>query len=122
MFNINIDEQEARELLEQAINQRVDELAREKYFMTYKELSEYLNLSKPTIEELLINNGMKYYMVGSTYRFKKSDVDAFMQQITAHMDIQNNDFKQVNIKKLLEATQWKITYITSQQYHLSHCH
>ena len=29
MFNINIDEQEARELLEQAINQRVDELARE---------------------------------------------------------------------------------------------
>lgn len=27
MFNINIDEEEARELLEQAINQRVDELA-----------------------------------------------------------------------------------------------
>ena len=34
MFNINIDEDEARELLEQAINQRVDELAREKLFMT----------------------------------------------------------------------------------------
>ena len=32
--------------------------------MTYKELAEYLNLSKPTIEELLINNGLKYYMVG----------------------------------------------------------
>ena len=46
MFNINIDEQEARALLEQAINQRVDELAREKFFMTYKELAEYLNLSK----------------------------------------------------------------------------
>ena len=28
----------------------VDELAKEKYFMTYKELSNYLNLSKPTIE------------------------------------------------------------------------
>ena len=98
MFNINIDEDEARELLEQAINARVDELAKEKYFMTYKELSNYLNLSKPTIEELLINNGMKYYMVGSTYRFKKSDVDEFMEQLTAHMNIQNNDFKQVNIK------------------------
>ncbi|HDG1465779.1 TPA: excisionase, partial [Staphylococcus aureus] len=34
MFNINIDEDEARELLEQAINARVDELAKEKYFMT----------------------------------------------------------------------------------------
>ena len=29
MFNINIDEDEARALLEQAINQRVEELARE---------------------------------------------------------------------------------------------
>ena len=105
MFNINIDEQEARALLEQAINQRVDELAREKFFMTYKELAEYLNLSKPTIEELLINNGMKYYMVGSTYRFKKSDVDAFMEQLTSQMDIQNNDLKRVDIKRLLEVTQ-----------------
>lgn len=105
MFNINIDEDEARELLDQAINARVDELAKEKYFMTYKELANYLNLSKPTIEESLINNGMKYYMVGSTYRFKKSDVDEFMEQLTAHMNIQNNDFKQVNIKKLLEARQ-----------------
>lgn len=102
MFNINIDEDEARELLEQAINQRVDELAKEKFFMTYKELAEYLNLSKPTIEELLINNGMKYYMVGSTYRFKKSDVDAFMNQLTSHMDIHNNDLKQINVKKLME--------------------
>ncbi|WP_145417856.1 helix-turn-helix domain-containing protein [Staphylococcus hominis] len=102
MFNINIDEQEARELLEQAINQRVDELAREKMFMNYKELSEYLNLSKPTIEELLLNNGLKHYRYGSRYLFKKSDVDAFMNQLTSHMDIHNNDFKQVNIKKLLE--------------------
>lgn len=102
MFNINIDEQEARELLEQAINQRVDELAREKFFMTYKELAEYLNLSKPTIEELLINNGMKYYMVGSTYRFKKSDVDEFMEKITSQMDIHNNNLKQINVKKLME--------------------
>lgn len=70
--------------------------------MTYKELAEYLNLSKPTIEELLINNGMKYYMVGSTYRFKKSDVDEFMEKITSQMDIHNNDLKQINVKKLME--------------------
>ncbi|UXS45170.1 helix-turn-helix domain-containing protein [Staphylococcus delphini] len=96
MFNINIDEDEARALLEKAINERVDELAHDRYFMTYKELAEYLNLSKPTIEELLINNGMKYYMVGSTYRFKKSDVDEFMNNITSQMDIHNNDLKKLN--------------------------
>ncbi|MDK7301301.1 helix-turn-helix domain-containing protein [Staphylococcus hominis] len=104
MFNINIDEQEARELLERAINQRVDELAREKMFMNYKELSEYLNLSKPTIEELLLNNGLKHYRYGSRYLFKKSDVDEFMNQLTQHMDIHNNDFKQIDIKKLLRMT------------------
>ena len=73
----------------------------EKFFMTYKELSEYLNLSKPTIEELLINNGLKYYMVGSTYRFKKSDVDEFMEKITSHMDIHNNDLKQIMLRNCL---------------------
>lgn len=93
MFNIGIDEDEARELLQQAIDERVEELAKEKYFMTYNELSKYLNLSKPTIEDLLIKNGMKYYRVGVTYRFKKSDVDEFMDLITSQTDIVNNDLK-----------------------------
>lgn len=96
MFNINIDEKEAREMLQHAIDQRIDELAHDKYFMTYKELSEYLNLSKPTIEELLIKNGMNFYRVGSTYRFKKSDVDEFMDYITSQMNIHNNDLKKLS--------------------------
>lgn len=98
MFNINIDEQEARDMLQKAIDERVDELARQKYFMNYKELSEYLNLSKPTIEDLLIKNGMRYFKVGSTYRFKKSDVDEFMERITSQMDIRNNDLKKLKLK------------------------
>lgn len=98
MFNINIDEEEARDMLQKAIDERVDELARQKYFMNYKELSEYLNLSKPTIEDLLIKNGMRYFKVGSTYRFKKSDVDEFMERITSQMDNRNNDLKNLKWK------------------------
>ena len=98
MFNIDIDEQEARDMLQKAIDERVDELARQKYFMNYKELSEYLNLSKPTIEDLLIKNGLRYFMVGSTYRFKKSDVDEFMDHITSQMDRRNNDLKNLKLK------------------------
>ncbi|MFD3244374.1 helix-turn-helix domain-containing protein [Staphylococcus simulans] len=98
MFNINIDEEEARDMLQKAIDERVDELAHDKYFMTYKELSEYLNLSKPTIEELLIKNNMRYYRVGATYRFKKSDVDEFMDHITSQMDNRNNDLKKLKLK------------------------
>lgn len=98
MFNINIDEQEARDMLQKAIDERIEELVHDRYFMTYKELSEYLNLSKPTIEDLLIKNGMKYYRVGSTYRFKKSDVDEFMERITNQMDNRNNDLKNLKWK------------------------
>ena len=98
MFNIDIDEQEARDMLQKAIDERIEELVHDRYFMTYKELSEYLNLSKPTIEDLLIKNGMKYYRVGSTYRFKKSDVDEFMERITSQMDIRNNDLKKLKLK------------------------
>lgn len=98
MFNIGIDEDEARELLQQAIDERVEELASERYWLTYNELSKYLNLSKPTIDDLLIKNGMKYFRVGSTYRFKKSDVDDFMDHITSQMDITNNDLK--SLKKV----------------------
>lgn len=93
MIDIQINESEARQMLEEAIEKRVEELAKEKYFMTFKELSSYLNLSKPTIDELLIKNGMKYYRVGSTYRFKRSDVDEFMDCITAQCTPLNNDLK-----------------------------
>ncbi|PTI34567.1 excisionase [Mammaliicoccus vitulinus] len=97
MFNININEDEAREMLQQAINERVEELASERYWLTYKQLAEYLNLSKPTIDDLLIKNGMPYFKVGSTYRFKKSDVDNFMNSITSHMNIMNNDLKNLKV-------------------------
>ena len=41
---------------------------------------------------------MKYFRVGVTYRFKKSDVDDFMDHITSQMDITNNDLK--SLKKV----------------------
>ncbi len=99
MFNINIDESEARQMLQEAIDKRVEELASEQYWLTYKQLAEYLNLSKPTIDDLLIKNGMPYFRVGSTYRFKKSDVDNFMNSVTAQMDLMNNDLKTLKINR-----------------------
>ncbi|ASV69980.1 excisionase [Cytobacillus kochii] len=80
-------------MLQKAINERVEELAKIKYFMTYQELSEYLNISKPIIEDRLIKNGLKYYKVGSKYLFKKTEVDEFLDDMTANMTLTNNDIK-----------------------------
>lgn len=93
MFKVQIDERIINSILEKAINEKVEELAKLKYFMTYKELSEYLNISKPVIEDRLIKNGLKYYKVGSKYLFKRDEVDAFLDEMTDQMTATNNDIK-----------------------------
>ncbi|MED2996928.1 helix-turn-helix domain-containing protein [Bacillus tropicus] len=80
-------------MLEKALSEKVEELAKQKYFLTYKELSEYLNISKPIIEERLIKNGLKYYKVGSKYLFKRCEVDEFLDDMTSNMNATNNDIK-----------------------------
>lgn len=93
MLNIEVNEETVKVMLEQAIHERVEELAKQKYFMTYNELADYLNLSKPIIEDRLIKNGLKYYKVGTKYLFKINEVDAFLDDMTASMTATNNDIK-----------------------------
>lgn len=91
MLNIQIDEKTVQDMLEKAINERVDEIVKQKYFITYAELAAYLNISKPTIEDRLIKNGLKFYKVGSKYLFKREEVDLFLDDMTASMTATNND-------------------------------
>ncbi|MBG9937448.1 helix-turn-helix domain-containing protein [Bacillus tropicus] len=93
MLNIQVDEKTVNSMLEKALSEKVEELAKQKYFLTYKELSEYLNISKPIIEERLIKNGLKYYKVGSKYLFKRCEVDEFLDDMTSNMNATNNDIK-----------------------------
>lgn len=93
MLNIDIDEKTVKLMLEKAINERVEEVVQEKYFMTFAELENYLNLSKPTIMDRLIKNGLRYYKQGSKYLFKKQEVDQFLDEMTMSMTATNNDIK-----------------------------
>ncbi|MES1050644.1 helix-turn-helix domain-containing protein [Bacillus thuringiensis] len=99
MLNIEMDEKIVNSMLEKAISEKVEELAKQKYFLTYKELSRYLNISKPTIEERLVKNGLRYYKVGTKYLFKKNEVDAFLDDMTSNMNATNNDIKLYKSKK-----------------------
>lgn len=96
MLNIQIDKKTVNSMLEKAINEKVEELAKQQYFMTYNQLSKYLNISKPIIESRLIINGLKYYKVGTKYLFKRDEVDAFLDDMTASMTATNNDIKFFN--------------------------
>lgn len=92
MLDINIDEKTVNRMLENAIQEKIEELAKEKYFLTYNELSDFLNISKPLIEDRLIKNGLNFYKIGKKYLFKKSEVETFLDEVTEQMDIKNNDF------------------------------
>lgn len=91
MLEINVNESTVKEMLQKAIDERVEELAKEKYFMTMKELEKYLNLSRPSITKNFIENGMKYYRAGDRYLFKRDEVDAFLDAATGEMNITQNN-------------------------------
>lgn len=93
MLEINVNESTVKELLQKAIDERVEELAKEKFFMTFKELEKYVNLSRPTIEDRLLKNGMRFFKQGSKYLFRKSDVDQFLNEMCESMTATNNDIK-----------------------------
>lgn len=102
MLDIKVDENTIKMLVEKAISDRVDEIVKQKYFLTYNELSSYLNISKPIIEERLIKSGLPYYRVGSKYLFKRDEIDDFLDNMTAMMTTTNRDIKFFN--KLVEST------------------
>lgn len=93
MIEISIDEKTVNSMVEKVINEKVEKIVRQKYFLTYNELSKYLNISKPIIEDRLIKNGLKYYKVGAKYLFKKNEVDEFLDSMTLSMSITSNDLK-----------------------------
>lgn len=96
MLNIQVDETKIEEMMQRAIDDRVDELAKEKFFMTYAELEKYVNLSRPTIEDRFLKNGLRYFKQGSKYLFRKSDVDEFLNQMCESMTATDNDIKFFN--------------------------
>ena len=91
MLDIQAIEATAREMLQKAINDRVEELAKEKYFMTMKELEKYLNLSRPTIMKCFVEKGLRYYRAGDRYLFKREEVDSFLDAVTEEMSITQNN-------------------------------
>ncbi len=92
LIDIKIDDDVVNKKLDEAISERVDELAHDRYFMTMKELSEYVNLSTPVIKDRLIMNGLPHYRVGQKYLFRKKDVDSFLDSVLENLT-GTNDLK-----------------------------
>jgi excisionase family DNA binding protein len=50
-----------------------------KEFLNVNELSEYLGIKKSTLYGVVANEGLPHYRIGRLIRFKRNDVDAWME-------------------------------------------
>lgn len=107
MLNVQIDENTVNEMLERAINEKVEELSHERYFLTMQQLSDYVNLSIPVIKDRLILNGLPHYKQGTKFLFRKQDVDQFLDDMLTSLN-GTNDIKFFNgLKKETERGETK---------------
>lgn len=102
LIDIKVDEKTVNDLLEKAIDKKVEEIASEKYFLTLRELSQYVNLSIPVIKDRLLLNGLPHYRQGTKFLFRKQDVDKFLDDMLNSLT-GTNDIKFFNgLKKETE--------------------
>lgn len=95
MIDIKVDEKTVNQMLEKAINAKVEELSHERYFLTMQQLSDYVNLSIPVIKDRLLLNGLPHFRNGQKYLFRKQDVDKFLDEMLNNLT-GTNDIKFFN--------------------------
>ena len=89
MISFNIDEKELKELYLQKVDERLEELEREVFFMNSKQLSAYLNLSWNTIvENFLYDEDFPCLRAGSKWLFNRKEVQEYMDNY--YEEVRNN--------------------------------
>ncbi len=68
----------------------------ERAFWTVKEVSTYLSIKEKTIYSWLGKGGIPYYQIQGSIRFKKSEIDQWLEQCSNT----NNDLVQDRVKAI----------------------
>lgn len=89
MINVEIDQEMLKELYLQKVEERLEELESEVFFMNSKQLATYLNLSWNTIADtFLYDEEFPSLRAGSKWLFNKKEVQAFMNKY--YEEVRNN--------------------------------
>lgn len=79
LFTIN--EETMREMLQQAIDAKAEQLAQEKVFWTMKDLEKYTNLCANTMKEhFFYDPDFPKFKIGRDWRFPVAKVKAYLEQ------------------------------------------
>lgn len=77
----NIDEKIVRDMLQQAIDQKVEELAQEKVLWTIADLCKVTSLSQATVYRLFVHDpNFPKVRIGNMWRFPVGPTKAYIEQ------------------------------------------
>ncbi len=74
MFNFNIDDEAFKAFKYELISEVKKELTFQEEIFKTSEAAEFLKISRPTFNNLVKNNKIPYFTVGTQKRFTKSDL------------------------------------------------
>ncbi|WHX25137.1 helix-turn-helix domain-containing protein [Virgibacillus halodenitrificans] len=81
MIHFEIDEEQLKDLYLEKVEEKLEELEAEVFFMNSKQLSAYLNMSWNTIvEHLLYEDDFPSIRLGSKWLFNRKEVKAYMEK------------------------------------------
>lgn len=89
MISFEIDQELLKELYLQKVEEHLQEIEMEVYFMDSKQLATYLNMSWNTIvSHLLYDEKFPKVRLGSKWLFNRKEVQEFMEKY--YLEVRNN--------------------------------
>jgi len=82
----------------------------EKEYFNIRELAEYLSISKSSLYSKVSQRELPHYKIGHTVRFKKSEIDEWLQTKKQHpLNVQNKasvimNSSKVDVDRLIKKT------------------
>jgi hypothetical protein len=81
MINIEVDQEKFEEIFKQKVDEYLKTVETESFFMTFQELSNYLNMSNVSIREFLLwREDFPKIRLGSKWLFPRKEVTVFMEK------------------------------------------
>ena len=98
MLHLEIDEEQLRDLYLEKVEEKLEELNAEVFFLNSKQLAAYLNMSWNTIvEHLLYRDDFPSIRLGSKWLFNRKEVETYMEKY--YMAVRNNGGDILRYKK-----------------------
>jgi excisionase family DNA binding protein len=98
MIHLEIDEEQLKDLYLEKVEEKLEKLEADVFFMNSKQLSAYLNMSWNTIvEHLLYDKEFPSIRLGSKWLFNRKEVERYMDKY--YVAVRNNGGDIVRYKR-----------------------